>query len=234
MHKKILNFCLLPAPHTGEVIAQSLELCLKSWGIKKISTITVDNATSNDVAVRSFGKRMGKQNALLGDGEFLHVRCAAHIVNLIVRDGIAETKDSIYQIQNSIKWIKSSPARQQKFHEALEHEGFSTKSTLCLDVVTHWNSTYLMLNSALKLQKAFERLPDINLNYVYEDRPTDDDWENASALCKFLESFYNITTHFSGSLYVTSNFYFIEVCKIERLLNSLSHASNVCLRDMSR
>ena len=41
---------------------------------------------------------------------------------------------------------------------------FLQKKLLCLDVPTRWNSTYLMLESAEKFQKAFERLENMLLN----------------------------------------------------------------------
>ena len=50
-------------------------------------TITVDNATSND-NMQGFIKRQLHRN-LVCDGEFMHVRCAAYFLNLIVQDGLS-------------------------------------------------------------------------------------------------------------------------------------------------
>lgn len=47
LHKRILNFCLIKN-HKGETIDRRIEL---SWGISKIFTLTVDNASSNDTAI---------------------------------------------------------------------------------------------------------------------------------------------------------------------------------------
>nr|CAD1823589.1 unnamed protein product [Ananas comosus var. bracteatus] len=53
LQKRVINFCELEPPHTGVVIADGIVECLLNWGIEnKISTITLDNASSNDVAVR--------------------------------------------------------------------------------------------------------------------------------------------------------------------------------------
>ena len=41
-------------------------------------------------------------------------------------------------------------------------------------------------------------------------------------LCCFLASFYDITLKFSGSMYITSNLYFYEMCSIHSDLTSLS------------
>ncbi|KAH9727227.1 BED-type domain-containing protein [Citrus sinensis] len=83
-----------------------------------------------------------------------------------------------------------------------------------------------MLESALKFQKAFERMEDDDRHYVLyfkEDGgpPNSDDWENANVFVLFLKSFYDITLKFSGSMYVTSNLYFHEMCSIHSDLTSL-------------
>ena len=50
LHKRILNFCQV-SNHTGEVIGQVIENCLLEWGIDKLFTVTVDNASSNNVTI---------------------------------------------------------------------------------------------------------------------------------------------------------------------------------------
>ena len=50
LNKKILNFCPISS-HKGESIGMVIEKCLLNWGIDKLFTITVDNASSNDVAI---------------------------------------------------------------------------------------------------------------------------------------------------------------------------------------
>ncbi|CAA0811078.1 Unknown protein [Striga hermonthica] len=50
LHKRVLNFCKITS-HKGEDIGMCLEEKLVEWGINKVFTVTVDNASSNDVAV---------------------------------------------------------------------------------------------------------------------------------------------------------------------------------------
>ncbi|KAH1082658.1 hypothetical protein J1N35_022419 [Gossypium stocksii] len=50
LNKKILNFCPIPS-HKGESIGMVIEKYLLNWGIDKLFTVTVDNASSNDVAI---------------------------------------------------------------------------------------------------------------------------------------------------------------------------------------
>jgi hypothetical protein len=46
----------------------------------------VDNASANDSGVDYLRKHLQKTN--IAKGKFLHMRCSAHVVNLIVRDGL--------------------------------------------------------------------------------------------------------------------------------------------------
>ena len=67
--KKIINLQVLSTPHHGEQIAQAVETCLLGWGHDKIFTITVDNASSDDVAAQHLHKLI-RSSGLLLDGEF--------------------------------------------------------------------------------------------------------------------------------------------------------------------
>ncbi|XP_077251806.1 zinc finger BED domain-containing protein RICESLEEPER 3-like [Tasmannia lanceolata] len=115
LHKKILNFCMVPAPHGGDVIANAIELCLIDWNISKLSTITLDNASNNTVAVRTLVPVLSRKGMLLQEGRFFHVRCAAHVINLIVQDGLNEIKESVDVIRESVKYVRGSQARKQLF-----------------------------------------------------------------------------------------------------------------------
>ncbi|XP_077211612.1 zinc finger BED domain-containing protein RICESLEEPER 1-like isoform X1 [Tasmannia lanceolata] len=235
LHKRIINFCVISS-HKGEAIGQAVESCMIEWGIEKVCTITVDNASSNDTVVGYLKKKISNRNGFILDGEFFHMRCCAHILNLIVKDGISEVIDSISRIRGAVRYIRSSPSRAQRFKFSVEKERITCKSLLCLDVPTRWNSTYLMLEIALKFQKAFERFGEEDVLFMAELKdgcPNDDDWDNARVLTQFLKSFYEATLRLSGSLYVTSNSYFHEIFKIERLLDESSKSGDTYLSIMA-
>jgi len=69
------------------------------------------------------------------------MRCCAHILSLIVKDGLKEIKDSILKIRSVVKYVKSSPTRFAIFKACFEQEGISFKGLVCLDVETRWNLT---------------------------------------------------------------------------------------------
>ena len=112
----------------------------------------------------------------------------------------------------------------------MEKKRIECKGLLFLDVQTRWNSTFLMLNRALKFRSAFQKMEnDGNYSKYWNDLdregkpkegpPTDQHWDDASVFVRFLETFYDITLKFNGSTYVTTNKYFIEICNIYQELN---------------
>ena len=81
-----------------------------------------------------------------------------------------------------------------------------------------------MLDTAEKFEKAFERFEfyDGNVNSFLATDVCEDgsiagsiqheDWANVRNVTKFLEKFYEFTLKVSGSLYVTCNVYFEDIC----------------------
>ncbi|KAL5787808.1 hypothetical protein ACOSP7_004757 [Xanthoceras sorbifolium] len=92
LQKKILSFSQI-ADHRGETIGKCIEKVLIDWGIDKVFTITMDNASSNNTAILYIKRKLNswKADGAILDGKYLHLRCCAHIVNLIVNDGLKET-----------------------------------------------------------------------------------------------------------------------------------------------
>ncbi|XP_024962436.1 zinc finger BED domain-containing protein RICESLEEPER 1-like [Cynara cardunculus var. scolymus] len=102
----------------------------------------------------------------------------------------------------------------------------------------------MMLNVALKFEKAFERYADENdkfLSYFEEKEndkkrigpPSSSDWECASIFVKFLSSFYEVTLKFSGTLHITSNNFFHELCEIDSQLSYLASNNGSLLYTMA-
>ena len=168
LHKRVLKFCVIE-DHKGENIEKLLEDCMLEWGIEKILTVTVDNATSNDVALRELIKKLGDWRnpwVVLHWGKNLHVRCVAHILNLIAKDGLNVMNVSIDAIRRAVRYVRSSSHRLDLFKKCVERVKLACKGLVILDIPTRWNFTYLMLATALKFRKALERLElDDALNY---------------------------------------------------------------------
>jgi len=71
-------------------MAKFVESCLHEWGLNHVLTLIVDNATSNDTGVKHLKKKLLSWNNLVLKGDYIHMRCCAHILNLIVSSGLKE------------------------------------------------------------------------------------------------------------------------------------------------
>ena len=116
---------------------------MHEWGIGSVCTITVDNASANDTAISYLKRKLsGWDSGCVFYGNYLHMRCCAHIINLIVSKGLREAHDSIVSIRNAVKYVRFSSSRMQRFKECASREKIDCKSLVFLDVPTRWNSTY--------------------------------------------------------------------------------------------
>nr|XP_009765425.1 PREDICTED: zinc finger BED domain-containing protein RICESLEEPER 2-like [Nicotiana sylvestris] len=245
LHKRIINFCPISS-HKGDDMASVITNCLLDWGLENVFTITVDNASSNDVTVREVSKQLTTWGTNIMNGKHLHVRCMAHILNLIVQDGLKEIGVSIKRVRQAVRYIRQSPARIRKFKECCESQKLTSKRSLCLDVSTRWNSTYMMLDTAQQFELAFDKYSffDIGLlhhlrTYVCEDGTsagdlTSVDWDNVRTMVKFLEAFYLLTLRVSGSIYVTSNVHFVEICELDLILKEWMEHEDTSLKEMAK
>ena len=116
LQKRIINFCDVPPSHSGVVISDAIFKSLLDWGLEnKVCTITLDNANNNDAAVRIL-KDAIKRKLMLG-GKIFHVRCCAHVINLLVQDGLSEIETVIENVRESVKYLIASEACLIKFGE---------------------------------------------------------------------------------------------------------------------
>ncbi|CAL5207197.1 unnamed protein product [Lathyrus oleraceus] len=233
LKSKILNFCHMPPPHMGSEMSKKILDFLSDWGIeKKIFSLTLDNASANDVMQAHLKRQLVLQNWLLSEGEFFHVRCSAHVLNLIVQEGLKVIGDALEKIRESVKYVKGSEGRMKKFKECIELiGGIETSVGLSYDVSTRWNSTYLMLQSTLKYRRVFASLSFHDDNYKVF--PSEEDWKRGDKICTFLLPFYETTNLISGTSYPTSNLYFLQIWKIQCILMASIKDEDTLIRDMA-
>nr|GMC66694.1 60S ribosomal protein L18a [Ipomoea batatas] len=74
LQKRVLSFMPLPPPHTGVDIIDGVMKSTKDWGIEhNIFTISVDNASNNDVAFRIAKETFSRSHKLPLGGKLFHV-----------------------------------------------------------------------------------------------------------------------------------------------------------------
>jgi hypothetical protein len=166
---RVLNFVELDSPHTGVVIAQAIFECLVEWNIEdKVITITLDNASNNNTTITNLtSKLLARRNAQF-DPLYFHVRCASHIVNLVVNDGLQPIDDLISNLRETVKYFKRSPSRMYKFMDVCKEYAVKVGKGLSLDVKTRWSSTYRMLDTCIDYRAAFGYYAKKDHNYLWE------------------------------------------------------------------
>ena len=178
---------------------------MKEWGIEqKVHTISDDNASNSDAAVRLLKHDLGKSNKLLGGGKLFHVPCCAHVFNLMVRGGLSEIVDIIENIRDSVEFVNWYDERALLFAGIAEQLQISGKKVL-LDCRTRWNSTYEMLSCTLKFKEVFSRFQDREPHYDF--CPSSEDWEKVEKVYTILEKFYTSTHIISRNEFPTNNLF---------------------------
>ncbi|XP_039143918.1 zinc finger BED domain-containing protein RICESLEEPER 2-like [Dioscorea cayenensis subsp. rotundata] len=217
LQKRMLCFRSIVPPHTGVAVCDELARCIADWGLgKKLMSVSVNNASYNDVPVNLLkaNLNLNNQNALVIDGKLFHVRCCAHILNLLVQDGLGEISDIVCNVRASVKHISKSVSRLTMFSDITKQLNLSNKK-LVLDVCTRWNATYYMLQAALDLKDVFPRyqLRDSNYHYL----PSEEDWS-----CEYPTSnlfLLELTTVKKAlSKHVEGNYAFVKMLRVVSLL----------------
>ncbi|KAH1221104.1 Zinc finger BED domain-containing protein RICESLEEPER 2 [Glycine max] len=207
LQSQILRFIYVPAPHTSDRLCNVLIDCLMDWNIDtKLSTITLDNCTTNDVIIDKIKDKL-HLGCLLRDGSLLHMRCCAHILNLIVKDGLEVVKEGVKNIRDSVAYWTTTPKRKEKFEETTKQLRIPYTKNLALDYPTRWNSTYKMLEIVIG----------------YEDD-----------VCGRLKLFNTITELFSFTKHPTANLYFPNICEIKLAIKQWITSPNPMIQQMTK
>jgi hypothetical protein len=221
LHKKVINFFLIKG-HKGDDIGKNLLKCMAEWGMERVMTITVDNASANDSGIVYVRRQLNKTPVnTIGKGKYMHMRCVAHIMNLIVQDDLKEVDLSIKRVRAVVRNIRNGGTRLEKFKGG--HKTF-----LKNDVPTRWNSIYIMLKAANVYEKVLTRLAEEDFAYRHalsEENdgfgcPEETDWENAKKMENFPGHFFDLTTRVSASLSVTCNSFFHEIAEVRLLIQT--------------
>ncbi|CAI9266349.1 unnamed protein product [Lactuca saligna] len=155
----------------------------------KVQTLIVDNCTTNDAIIMILLEKLPLKSLMM-NGDLFHMCCCAHILNIIVQDGLSLIKSEIERIRESVAFWSASQKREQNFETTAEQLGIPYSKKLILDCKMRWNSTFLMLSVAISYKEVFDRVKTRDPKYTCF--PTDQDWELASEICERLQLFYEI------------------------------------------
>ena len=94
---------------------------------------------------------------LLCDGDYFHVRCGAHILNLIVQSGLKVVDNYVIKVREMVKYVRRVKTRMIKLAKFVSQLSVNCKKKHCQDVLKRWNSTSVMLESALPYKVALSQ-----------------------------------------------------------------------------
>jgi hypothetical protein len=76
-----------------------------------VFAFTLDNASNNGRMVQMLRENLVAKKLLVGEGKFLHQRCAAHILNLVCQAGIDYLDPILTNIHETVKFSRQKQKR---------------------------------------------------------------------------------------------------------------------------
>ncbi|GKC60998.1 zinc finger BED domain-containing protein RICESLEEPER 2 [Tanacetum coccineum] len=228
MHKRIINFRPIDS-HKAEDISSDLLKCIVGWGIKNVLTMTVDNAPSNDKALDHLIKKL--PNAKIYDeGKHFHIRCMAHILNLIVKEGLKENNYHVDCVANAVKYIRYSSQRINNFKRCMKEVDLESNRFLCGECPTRWNSKHDMLKIACSLREVFFKYELVDDGYYrdLERVPEHSDFGVCEGVVEFIEKFKAKTELISSSSNPLAHLFYREILDIDKHLRYWATKPEFC------
>ena len=197
-------------------------------------TMAVDNCSTNDRMMWYLLIKLNRDDPILC-GQLFHIHCCAHMVNLIIKEGMTVISDGIVKIRESVVFWTGSCKRMRSLKNLLVVQMLNMIKKSVLDCPIRWNFSYLMISYTLQYKNVFVRLK--NIDGQYKCCPTEEDWQFAIILEENLKSFYNVTELFSRTQYPTSNVFLQHMCEIKLSLqywllspcNRIQHMTHLML-----
>jgi len=179
----LLDIIPFTTRHTGENIANEIITILNEFNIlDKVIALTTDNESAMVVCGRKLAESLGSQLSLV---TFSHYRCAGHILNLGVKQGLELIGDPINKVHELMNKIKNSTLLYNQLCNFCELKNIYNYKPV-LDVVTRWNSTYHMLKRLEELKPALVLLAADNDN-IKSLYPNEDYWVAIRVNMNFLK-----------------------------------------------
>ncbi|OQE58765.1 hypothetical protein PENNAL_c0360G08151, partial [Penicillium nalgiovense] len=223
----LLGFEPLSGSHSGLNLSEVLIKLLQQHDITdRVLAITTDNASNINTLVNFMNEAI--QSLELSDSSVIRVPCIAHVIQLSLKDLLGQLKanpknemaetewseacvqslratqqkreivNTLNKIRSLAIYINSSPQRREAFYNLQIEE---PKLVPIQDVKTRWNSTFLMLRRAKRLQSTFDEF--------YEHYGQDqfalsvEEWRQIEYLLWITQPFFKFTSLLSQTKDVT-------------------------------
>ncbi|CAB4424695.1 unnamed protein product [Rhizophagus irregularis] len=128
---------------------------LREFGLaEKTLALTTDNASSMVSCDKFIVEELENEFRNL---DFAHYRCAAHVLNLAVGNGLNLICESVKKVRSLMSYIKTFQPVRDSLKALCEVKGINYLAPE-LDVATRWNSTFYMLEKWKRMEPALNLL----------------------------------------------------------------------------
>ena len=157
--RMVLDIVEAPQSHTAENLRDALMEVIGTYNLHcKVVAITTDNAENMIVACKLIGRE------LQGD-HFVHLRCSAHIVNLVTNTAFELIKTRLENLRDVIALLGKSTKVNREYQDLADTDEewklrqgdnytasvATSKRKISLDCKTRWSSTHRMLDKCLRV-----------------------------------------------------------------------------------
>ncbi|XP_034887223.1 uncharacterized protein [Populus alba] len=224
MNKKILAFRSIEQDYMNEAVKD----VLVEWNIiKKVHFMLAEIAPPNSQMTREFRSKLVSQFPYM-NGDLLCFSCYAQTLELLARDGFYEIKDVLNKIRGCIEYVNATPINQDKFQKATNHVKLQDRKAASHDDPTRWETTFVMLRSALELREAFTQLEQVDFDFKVN--PSAEEWKMAMIVCECLKVIHKSVGSSSPSIDAC----FLDVCYIYKNLLSWEKSEHAYVCSMAK
>ena len=212
IQKRVLAFRIFDESHNALNIFKMISIILGEYGLcKKVFSIGFDNASANTASI---GELRDLCQPGLG-GKFFHIRCACHILNLAVQDGLRALENHIKPIRKAISYLWAHPKLMKKWSTFCKVNGKNPKR-FSRDVPTRWNSTFELLKESHNYSELLCAFFATNMTEILLH---ENNWIVCNKILEILSVFNDATYTLSGVYYPTTHLFLTEACNIVGCLN---------------
>ncbi|KAI4331198.1 hypothetical protein MLD38_029407 [Melastoma candidum] len=223
IHRQVLNVVMIPFPDADNAFNQAVVASLADWNLEsKLFTLAVDQSVSNNNHVANLRGLLALKNPHMLDGQLLLRNCYARVLSHLTQDALGSMARTIKKIRDSVKYVKTSEAHEEKFDELKQQLNVLSNKVLLIDDATKWDTTYKMLVAACELKEVFACFDTSDPDYDCTLVPSMDEWKQVETLCSYVKILFDAARVLTRPMYPTANIFFHEVTRIQL---DLTHAA---------
>ena len=141
--------------HTGINMATAIMNVLQEFDLaEKTLALMTDNASSMIGCANYMAEELELD---FNNFTFAHYRCAAHVLNLAVNQGMEFIDESILKVRSLMSYLRASSTTNAELKVLCDIKNIKYLAPE-LDIKTRWNSTYYMLDKWQKMEPAINML----------------------------------------------------------------------------